>query len=121
MASQIAAGWNNTAGLADISKQPRMEFVNYGRQRVAGDGFVYEDGKASCTLVYDFLTEAEMNTLSGEFGVDSATSAKMTLRVESNLARAEQDYNVFIRKPNATHDRSLWVNVTFSVYGMDEI
>lgn len=122
MATQSAIGWNNEGGLADISKQPRVEFVNYGRERVGGDGFTYEDGKRSCEFIYDYLEEAEYNSLCTAFGVpDGTASAKNTVSLPSNQARGATSYNCWIKQPRGTHDRGKWLNVSFLVYGMTEI
>ena len=122
MANQVALGWNNAGSLADFTRDPRVEFINYGRERVAGDGFTYEDGKLSCDLMFDILSETQKAAIDTALGVSaSVASAKITLAVEDNDDRAATNYNAFSSRMRGRHDRGYWVNCVYPIYGMVEI
>jgi len=119
---QIAAGWDNTGGLADFSyltrKPPRMAGITYGETRVAGDHLEYEDGYRVAELVYGWLTKTEIAALLSQFGLsDSTISAKVTIKLPANASRTFTNYNAVIHAPkypdDGEHYFGVWRDVTF--------
>lgn len=122
MSYEIAAGWDNEAGLVEISKQPRLITMAAGRRQTAGDGLIYEDGFLTASLEYGFLTPAEYDTLLGEFGLSSAASAKVTIALPQNEDRVFTNYNAIIIRPEAPRfERGLWLDVSFSLTRIEAI
>lgn len=122
MTYQIAAGWNNAGGLTDIAVQPRMAQLAPGRRQTAGDGVVYEDGFESGVLNYGYLIKADYSALLTQFGLTSAASAKVTIRLPRNSDRTFQNYNaVIVRPDNLQFERGKWLDVNFKLQRIEAI
>jgi hypothetical protein len=122
MTYQIAAGHDNEAGLTAIDPQPRMSQLAPGRRQVAGNGMVYEDGFETATLDYGYLTKVQYDALLTAFGLDSAASAQVTIRVPRNSDRTFQNYNAVIVRPASLNlDRGKWLGVSFQLQRIEAI
>jgi hypothetical protein len=124
MAYQVAIGYNQAGALANISVQPRTRGLTPGDRQMSGDGLIYEDGFPGTVLEYGFLTAAQFNTLLGEFGISSAASAKVTIRIP-NDARSEANYNAIVIKPEFTREGhfefAIYRDVKFRVTRLDAL
>ncbi len=122
MTYKIATGWNNEAGLADISVQPRMVTLSPGRRQTAGDGLIYEDGFMNASLDYGFLTVDDYEALLTEFGLTSAASAKVTVSLPQNIDRTFDNYNAIIIRPEAPRfERGKWLDISFRLTRIEVI
>lgn len=122
MSYEIAAGWDNEAGLVEIAKQPRLVTMTPGRRQTAGDGLIYEDGFMTAALEYGFLTPAEYDALLTAFGLSSAASAKVTIALPQNEDRTFAHYNAIIIRPEAPRfERGLWLDVSFPLTRIEMI
>lgn len=119
MTYQIADGYNNAGGLADISIQPATNGLRAGRRIVAGNGQVIEDGFYTTELVYGYLTATQYTTLLSEFGLSGVVANEVTIRLPQNDGRAFANYNAIIIKPDmpseARFERSKYLNIRFIV------
>lgn len=125
MAYQVATGYNNVAGYADIVVQPRVAGLKAGRRTISGGGLLYEDGYQNTSLEYGFLTKAQYTALLAQFGLTSATSAKISITLPLNDGRAFDDFNAIIDRPdlpdNGEFVRTRYVDIRFPVRRIEAI
>jgi hypothetical protein len=113
MPYQIAASWNNAAGLTTLSVQPRDAGIQPGLRRRAGNLLMYEDGMESVNWIFDLLFADQYEDLLTELGLASATSAKVTVRTTRNTDRAFANYNAVIERPTNFDYQYWWNKVEF--------
>ena len=117
---QIAIGHNNAAGLADIDPQPRTPRLIPGRVVYAVSGLVYEDGGYRTQFIYDALGWDDYTALLTAFGLSSAKSALVTVRLRKDTDNSFANYNAIIERPTfdetAEARLSRLVNITFNVH-----
>jgi hypothetical protein len=126
---QVAAGYNNAAGLADFSTpfEPRCHGLRGGRRLVAGDGVVKQDGRRNTSLIFSFFSAAQVNTLLTQLGLDYDTetvSGKFTVTLPSNQDRAFGNYNAVITLPDpiadTEFDRGKWLPFVLTLTNIHE-
>lgn len=102
MSYQVAIGFNNAAGLADISPQPKSSTV-YRKVEVAVDQTVQQVGFDRIILYFSALTAGELNTVLSAFGLSFTTlSNEVTVSVPVSADRTFSNYNAvaqFLKVP----------------------
>jgi len=120
---QIAKGWDNTAGLADIADEtlkiypPRNPITSPARVLTAVDGTAVADGAKTAALVFDdYLTTERMHSLLVQFGLRTGyaelESAKVTVRIPG-VGRDWKTWNAIIYHPHAEYILSRFRDVSF--------
>jgi hypothetical protein len=117
----VADNWNNVAGLALLNPQPRnsgglvLQGIQYAVLRDGGDGSLAEDG-AFAEIYYVGLTIAERNSLDAQFGVATASTNQITVRLRVTDNDFD-DFNAIVKRPQngKTAKRVLngWRDVTY--------
>lgn len=112
---KAATGFNNAAGLADLSPQPACPGLDSGVIETGGDGLDYEDGVLPTTFDYGFLTYSDYSSLLSQLGglSDSVKSARITVRLKRNSDRTFANYNAIVIRPDPKNDGGKYVNVRF--------
>ena len=98
MSYQVAIGFNNAAGLADISPQPKSSTV-YRKVEVAVDQTVQQIGFDRIILYFSALTAGELNTVLSAF---TTLSNEVTVSVPVSADRTFSNYNAvaqFLKVP----------------------
>jgi hypothetical protein len=104
---QVAQGFDNTGGLADIATthDPKCPGISDGELFWAGDGLEYEEGYREADLVWGFLTLADMDAFMDQVGLNSTTkSVEITIRMPTNFGRAMTNFNAVISRPSFPDD-----------------
>jgi hypothetical protein len=119
--TKVADGYNNTAGLAELTPQGKTLGVMPGRFTQGGDGHIYEDGFPSLDIEYDALTDDQLNVLLGQMGLTGTTrSNEVTVQAPRNHDRQDSQWNAIVQYPQLTrdgkHDRFFWRNVKFHFF-----
>lgn len=99
MTYKVAIGHNNTAGLTDITPQPRTPRLLPGEVIYAASGLVYEDGAYTTRLLYNALSWSAYTALLAQFGLTSAKSAAVTLRLRKDTDNTFANYNAILVRP----------------------
>ena len=83
MPYQVAIGFGNTAGLADISPEPASpNGVQWPAQSVTGDGNSEFIGFQFMDLVWNSLERSDYNSIRTQFGfTDVVASKEVTVRI----------------------------------------
>ena len=80
---QVADGFDNEAGFADVSPQPKSEGIKPSRRTYGGDGSVYDEG-TYVELVFNMIPDvASYQSLLNQFGVQSALTNDVTVKVRN--------------------------------------
>ena len=123
MTYQIAQGWDNTSGLADIEDgtlkiyAPRTPITAPVRIITTLDGAAVADGAKTATLTFDdYLTTERMQSLLTQFGLRTGSaeleSAKVTVSVPG-VGRDWKTWNAIIYHPHATYRLGRFRDVQF--------
>jgi hypothetical protein len=113
---KIASGHNNAASLALLDPQPQgiQQQVIPAQVRDALDGTNAEDG-LYVEITYTAVSTATIASLFTQFGVSSASSASMTIRVK--LRDSYTNYNCKVHRPvpkkSARRGLNGWRDITF--------
>ena len=118
----VADGWDAVGSLALLNPQPRnsggevLQGIQYAVLRDGGDGSVAEDG-AFAEIRYVGLTIAERNSLDTQFGVASAASNQITVRLRTT-DNTFYDFNAVVKRPRMAGRLSVFsmVGVTWSMF-----
>jgi hypothetical protein len=99
----VSDGYNTVGSLALLNPQPRnsggevLQGIQYAVLRDGGDGSFVEDG-AFAEIRYVGLTIAERNSLDTQFGVASAASNQITVRLRVTDNDFD-DFNAIVKRP----------------------
>lgn len=78
---QVADGYDNEAGFANVNPQPMSEGIKATRRSHGGDGSVYDEGKY-VELVFTMLPDVTTyQSVLNQFGVQSALTNAVTVKV----------------------------------------
>lgn len=121
---KVAIGHNNAAGLALITPQPRSTRLRAARVVTAINGLAYEDGALQTEFVYRVLSWTNFNALNTAFGLTSAKSALVTLRLRKN-DNTYANYNATIIAPtfneNANAEGGVILDVEYRIIEAEPI
>lgn len=132
MAIQVAIGYNNAAGLANLVPEPRLTGITRGRWLVRGDSIGRIDGKFRCELIWDFALATSnssywddfvFNTILGQLGLSATVaSATITIALPNNITRVNVNYNGIANLSDlpseGTWDRRKLLNLRIPITGM---
>lgn len=126
MPYQIADNYNNAAGLVDISPQPASPGILYPREVVAVSGVVYDDGAPYTMFVYKgVMSNTQYNSLLTQFGLTSARTNEVTVRLLLDDRITYANYNAIVVKPrngvDAKYRNGFWHDVTFRVKQLEAV
>jgi hypothetical protein len=113
---KIASGWNNAGALALLDPQPQgiQQQVIPAQVRDGLHGTNAEDGLYT-EITYTAVSLATIASLYTQFGVSSASSAQMTIRVK--LRDSFVNYNAIVHRPvpkkSARRGLNGWREITF--------
>lgn len=113
---QIALGYNNAAGLANILVQPATPSrIQYDKRNYAADGTTTPAGEPYVDLVYSILDNAEFPALNAQFGITLLVpDRQVTIRIKQDDGTFA-NYNAMIHYPeNPQHSMAGW-KVTYRV------
>jgi len=100
---QIAAAFDNAAGLTALDPQPSSDGVLDASRVTAVSGKVYADGTPYTIWRYaKEITETQYASLLTQMGLTSVVSLKVTVKTNAGGNRATwSNYNAIIVKPEA--------------------
>jgi hypothetical protein len=130
---KLAAGWNNSAGLAVIvgttpmgDSYPFQYFrsqgtYNPGQDKIRGDFLIYESGYATVQWVFSYLTYLQQEYLSHTYCNDGRAGL-VTVRTVTNRANTVANYNAVMYLPKLSESQLYipgWRDyaVKFSLHG----
>lgn len=120
---QVADGFDNEAGYADLSPQPRCERIHYARRADTLSHIVYHDGPYA-DLVHaqggnQGVTVAEFSALLTAYGVTMTSSNDITVTLPGS-DRAMDNWNGTVSLYSARFQNGLWRDVVFRVILVSE-
>lgn len=82
MLTEVAIGNNNSAGLVTVLVQPDYDGIQWPVELYTGDSDVLRDGKPFVELRFpSIITAADWWAILGQFGLQTAKSALITIRL----------------------------------------
>jgi hypothetical protein len=102
VAIQVALGYGNTGGLANLTPEPRLEGIAQGRALIAGNRLMRYDGTMRAELIWGFALISSLSTYWDDFvynniltqlGLASADSAEITIALPNNRTRTNVNHN----------------------------
>ncbi|MCC7568198.1 MAG: hypothetical protein KO463_01090 [Candidatus Methanofastidiosa archaeon] len=124
MTLQIAIGWDNTAGLADLlvgGFEPRLPGPVPARSTGLLDGHRTIDGHFIYDVeLDDYVSASELTATLAQCGLSSAESAEVTVRLPGRT-RSTETWNAIIARPNPLWRRGRFEAMAFTLYLIEEI
>lgn len=118
MTYQIASGYNNVAGYADLDPQPACKGIEYvfadspvGRVPISG-GFAF--------LVYNNLQASEFDAILTTTGLNNVYYKEITISLPID-DRTFADFNAIIHYPSQRNYEKFYQNIVFPLTNIEEI
>ena len=126
MSYQVALGFNNVGGLADLTIQPKCLGLQEARRLTNGNKKVIGDGGYITQLAYAGLRLDDWLVVLTQFGLESGLlSNEITISLPDNLTRAFANYNAVIELPSfpneANYSFRLVQSIEFNLRGIQLI
>lgn len=100
MLTEVAIGNNNSGGLQTVIVQPDYDGLQYPRETYSGSGVVYVDGKPFLDMRFpDYVSADDWVAILSQFGLSSAKTALITIRVLGPDKETGTNYNGRVIRP----------------------